>query len=685
MKDLKSIIYIHHEKYTDAEKLLLDLLETRKKINQEESSEYALSLMNIGVLYIKLQRAKEAIKYLEIAFEKCKQIYGLNHPYTASALTSLGDANTLIINYTKANEIYDQASKILSKYFGKDHFEYFINQLHYAKLLRLQGKTEEAKKIFLSIDEIPKNHIKKLSKYLSERELENLVKIFKEYNQELYCLTQLRKEDPELCTIAYENAIYYKAYILESLSKLRNAIVAAKSIQTIQDQLISLTRQLEAELKLPESERKNITILENEINSLETQMKSEINSISKEDQRISFEDIRQSLRTNDAAVECITFIREDSTYYAAFLITSDSEYPEFIDLSSEDEIKKLIQPSANRQSDYVSYIYDFQKRGVLPTTGEKKHLYDLLWSPLVNRISSKQKIYFSNSGYLHRIALQAIPIAIDQVIADRFTIIYVNSTRDVLHQFEQSDLAYNNKVMLVGGLEYDGSVNDLVQTNKPRGETNEIKWQYLPWTEKEIMEIQKICQNSSLTNTIITKKDATENRITNVLSKEFPRIIHFSTHGIFDSRSEPKGDLESRYAQSYDMSNSALVLSGANELKWNVNPEADGYLSALEISKMDLSKTELAVLSACETGLGTIDHQEGVYGLQRAFQIAGVKNIIFSLWQVPDRETKDFMANFYLNWLQKKLSIRDAFSLTQKEMRERFINPFQWAGFVLVE
>jgi capsule polysaccharide export protein KpsE/RkpR len=98
---------------------------------------------------------------------------------------------------------------------------------------------------------------------------------------------------------------------------LRNAIVAAKSIQTIQDQLISLTRQLEAELKLPESERKNITILENEINSLETQMKSEINSISKEDQRISFEDIRQSLRTNDA-VECITFIREDSTYYAAF-------------------------------------------------------------------------------------------------------------------------------------------------------------------------------------------------------------------------------------------------------------------------------------------------------------------------------------------------------------------------------
>ena len=683
--DLKSIIYIHHEKYEDAEKLILDLLAKRKSAQQEHSSEYALSLMNIGFLYIEMKRGNEAIQQLESALEKCKQIYGLNHPYTASAFTSLADANTLIKNYSKANDIYDQASKILLKYYGKDHFEYFINQFHYAKLLRLTGKSEEAKKIFVSIDEIPKNYINKLSKYLSERELENLIKIFKEYNQELYSLTQQRKDDAQLCIMSFENAIYYKAYILESLSKLRNAIVAAKSIQTIQDQLISLTRQLEAELKLPETERKNIAALENEINSLETQMKSEINSISKEDRRISFDDIRQSLRSEDAAVECITFLRGDSTYYAALVITSDREFPEFVDLSSEDLIKKLIHPAAERQADYVSYIYDFQKRGVVPTAGEKKHLYDLIWAPLLNSVSGKQKIYFSNSGYLHRIALQAIPVALDQVIADQYNIIYVNSTRDVMLQFEQSDIAYNSKAMLIGGLEYDASPNAAMQTNKPRGATTETIWQYLPWTEKEVTEIQKICQGASLASTVITKNEANEKRILAAINEEFPRVIHFSTHGVFTAAAVADHAVTATKAQSYDMTSSALVLSGANELKWNVHPEADGYLSALEISKMDLSKTELAVLSACETGLGTIDQQEGVYGLQRAFQIAGVKNIIFSLWQVPDRETKDFMANFYRNWLEKKLSIRAAFTLTQKEMRERFINPFQWAGFVLVE
>jgi CHAT domain-containing protein len=91
------------------------------------------------------------------------------------------------------------------------------------------------------------------------------------------------------------------------------------------------------------------------------------------------------------------------------------------------------------------------------------------------------------------------------------------------------------------------------------------------------------------------------------------------------------------------------------------------------------------VLSACETGLGDIQGNEGVYGLQRAFKIAGVKYLIMSLWQVPDEQTAEFMKQFYQNWLEKGMTIPDAFRLTQHEMRERFINPYGWAGLVLIE
>ena len=113
--------------------------------------------------------------------------------------------------------------------------------------------------------------------------------------------------------------------------------------------------------------------------------------------------------------------------------------------------------------------------------------------------------------------------------------------------------------------------------------------------------------------------------------------------------------------------------------------EEDGILTAMEISQMNLSNTELVVLSACETGLGDIQGSEGVYGLQRAFKKAGAKYLIMSLWQVPDKETAAFMTTFYENWLEKKMTIRTAFDQAQKEMRKKYKKPHQWAGFVLIE
>jgi len=131
---------------------------------------------------------------------------------------------------------------------------------------------------------------------------------------------------------------------------------------------------------------------------------------------------------------------------------------------------------------------------------------------------------------------------------------------------------------------------------------------------------------------------------------------------------------------------SGIIMAGANRVWGGAEPVAgkeDGIVTAYEISNMDLSNTDLVVLSACETALGDIRGTEGVFGLQRAFKLAGVQNMILSLWQVPDKETADLMSLLYTNKL-KGMTNYEAFNDAQDVMRKKY-SPYYWAAFVLIE
>jgi CHAT domain-containing protein len=261
---------------------------------------------------------------------------------------------------------------------------------------------------------------------------------------------------------------------------------------------------------------------------------------------------------------------------------------------------------------------------------------------------------------------------------------------------------------LYGGIQFD--LDSTVQNSEPlfvsrsRGELsfNSVdstlrggSWTYLAGTEREVNAIEKIMQASGVQTRVEKGHEATEESFKNLGAgnNPSPRILHIATHGYFFADANSKGALSSPAEPAFKVSDhpmlrSGLIMAGGNAA-WKGNQtlegREDGVLTAYEISQMNLSNTELVVLSACETGLGDIHGNEGVYGLQRAFKIAGAKYLIMSLWQVPDKQTSMLMTTFYKKWLEQKLSIPDAFHAAQKELRDIGLDPYQWAGFVLLE
>jgi CHAT domain-containing protein len=129
---------------------------------------------------------------------------------------------------------------------------------------------------------------------------------------------------------------------------------------------------------------------------------------------------------------------------------------------------------------------------------------------------------------------------------------------------------------------------------------------------------------------------------------------------------------------------SGLALAGANTwLQNGLLPEEteDGILTAEDVSGMDLSNTDMVVLSACETGLGEVLTGEGVFGLRRSFVLAGAKTLVMSLWKVPDKQTQELMIDFY-HRMMSGTSRAEALRQAQLAVKEKYPNPYFWGAFI---
>lgn len=424
--------------------------------------------------------------------------------------------------------------------------------------------------------------------------------------------------------------------------------------------------------------------------------------------KLTLKDISTKLSVGEASVEFMRFTLfnkqlTDSVLYAALVLLPNDSMPRFIPLFEEKELKRLLTLP-------IQQLYGNKKQeSVTNNSGQTTNpLYRLIWRPLEKYLDGIHTVSYAPAGLLHRVAFHALRADSTQLLMDKYRLNQVLSTRSVAFPVDLSkkpasasicgDINYNattatteSGVAVTALRSIDTTFFAFLPNTKEDSSARGKELNPLPWTRQEIDSLSKVFANAKIPFATHSGRAATEEEF-KAFDGKSPQVVHLATHGFFlpVKEAQPTDDeLEESNAfivQRNPLFRSGLILAGGNRAwigKAGLAGEEDGILTAYEIAQMDLSNTDLVVLSACETALGDIQGNEGVIGLQRAFKMAGVKQMLLSLWRVSDKTTMELMTLFYRNWLSGQ-STREALRNAQLKMKEKY-PPFYWAGFVLIE
>ncbi len=695
-------------KYDEA----LDKFQDAMTIHRELENWHGLStvLMNIGTTYADMKDDGMLLGYDDSAISYYKESLKISEELGDAAaivrvLNNIGifyfyqkrDYDTAIVYHRKA---LDGALKIdFSFEIGEAYQNLFIN--YYA-----QGEMDRASESLIPLMRLRLEELRVNFPVQSEAEKEKyFAQIAVDF--QFLDLLALEQNDRELLAKSYDNSLMLKGLLLKSSTAMRNAILSSGDTATIQkyeawiDLKKEISKKYAAAADYSELERQ-ADIIEKELSARSNEFLA-IHNI----QRLTWKEVQANLSDDEAAIE---FLRVESardnhldtfdlTYYCALIVRKNSPYPEIIRLFEENEIKKILGSFPGNNLTYIDQVYGTSQNA-------KTQLYDLIWKPMEKSLEGISKVYISPVGLLHKISFSALAKKQDIFLCDLFEVESQSTTGGIALSTQQSSLALRQlTTTLFGGIDYNSDSTSYQVDGSP-------VWRYLDGSLAETEKINTLLEKNGQNVTYYNLASATEAQFKRAASNS--NILHIATHGFFypdpeEIRAETIVETETDYTfrggtsgfgvrcfvkNKSPLMRSGLVFAGANDV-WSRSSATDdsdnsdstytedGVLTAAEVATIDMRNTELVVLSACETGLGDIKGSEGVYGLQRAFKMAGVKYIIMSLWQVPDKETAEFMTTFYKN-LTKTNDIRKSFNLTQQTMRKKY-DPYYWGAFTLIE
>jgi len=706
------ILYENISRYDSALYYYMKVLKLRHKISAQTDPEYATSLDNLAGLYKKIGKYDIAIRLCRQGLEVRKTRFGDSSSAYAASLNNLGELYMKRRKYDTAFILLNQSLNIRKNILGTAHPDY-VKSLNSLALLNItSGKTADAAVLLIEADNTEMENIRHTYTTLSEQEKIHLIN---GKGLQFNYLPSLLYKNPEMpgavLQQVFKNEVMLKAMVLndqkevlESIRQKGDSVALQKYNQWYVNKVL-----LNKQLLLPLIQRLSYFDSLQEITDELEQQLSRISVAFREQQQIAVtvKIIAERLLQDEAAVEFMRFKLynknfTDSIIYAALLILPGDTVPKFVPLFEERQLSTLLPNST------AGILFSHTEELLKSLVPKRVALYNLIWKPLEKYLAGVSIVNYAPVGLLNCIPFGALPYNSLQTMVNKYRLNQFISLRSLVSGRQEispksialwGNINYDRDKANKNGHPYKKGKSNIEQTdavgsfNFYNADTKEVRggsFNALPATKLEIDNIRSLFESKGMPVAELSDTSATEEAFKSFSGKS-PQILHFATHGFClkqntnTYRNTTDGTAFSM--QDNPMFRSGLVLAGGNNT-WNHNEQQDGredgILTAYEIAQMDLSNTDLVVLSACRTALGDLQGNEGVIGLQRAFKMAGVKQIIMSLWNVPDKETADLITLFYTNWINGQ-SIREAFRNAQLKIKFKYPSPYYWAAFVLVE
>jgi len=695
-----ALVYFNSGHYKESEEMYLIAKEIYRTTLGELHDYYATALNNLAVLYRVAGFPKEAeANYLE-CLRITEQVLGKKHRKYALYLNGAGVLYGKMGDYKKAVSMIMEAMEIVKDQLGEKNYDYIDMVYNLAETYRDAGDIKKASAWYpIAMD----GYIELINSYfptLSEKEKTDFYYTmsfrFETFNS--FVAQQILNNEysaNNLVALMYNYQLVTKSLLLNEMSNIRSKVNNSGDAALIEvynewenkQKNLALQYRLSADelilndIDLPE--------LEKELNSLEKQLSDRISRFKNQgNSSITWRDISSKLKENEAAVEVIRMDYfegdwTDSVYYAVLTITRGCEFPS----------ASIIKYGKTMETHHIK-----EYRNAIWNSKEDDSSYSRFWVPIKESIKDKQKIYLSPDGVYHQMNLYTLknPKTGNYVIEETEILLLTNS-KDLLSDNTQSNspkgvLRTNHTAEVFGYPDYE-YISDSTALES-YGSDGLMRYGYqslvpLPGTKVEALGVQQIMKENNYEVSLLLEANASEKALKAVQS---PKVLHIATHGYFLKNEIEIADMvfgiNAEKSNTNPLFRSGLMLAGAaaNARRSAANlDEEDGIFSAYEAMLLDLENTSLVVLSACETGLGEVRNGQGVYGLQRAFMVAGADAIMMSLWQVEDKATQELMKEFYGLWLKEKgLSKQDAFRQAQIKLKQKYPSPIYWGAFVMV-